>query len=127
MPEDTLFQSDTEPSPDISPKLPLATIWRFSNLPLRSRSRTLMEYTQGPLFAVAKDFPDGFRAIPNAPGPVAYSSPSGAMMRPPGRMEAPPFRIGGRTPAGAIYDWAARLVPRISSSSDKRQTANTLP
>src|SRR5690348_6060032 len=51
--------------------------------------------------------PFGLTARPKGPGPVTYSRPRGAMMRPPGSMlGAPGRRIAGRVPAGAPYSAA---------------------
>src|SRR5580658_2000351 len=72
--------------------------------PVFSRSRIVREFTPGPVLDVTTVFPDGLTIRPKAPGPVAYSSPSGTITRPPGKIGAPPRRRAGRMPAGAERD-----------------------
>jgi hypothetical protein len=58
---------------------------------------------------------------------VKYWSPAGATMFPPGRMEAPPFRMAGRTPAGAAYHSAESTAETAAKASEYHQTARTYP
>ena len=57
--------------------------------------------------------------------PVKYCSPSGAITRPPGRMDEPGRRSAGLKPAGSKYDCAAIRTPNTSSINRKRRAAGT--
>src|ERR1019366_7079810 len=97
------------------------------HLPVRSRSKIVKEFRPMPPLAVTTTRADGPTARPKGPAPVGCCSPSGAMMRPPGKIDAVACLWAWRIPAGAVKDCAASTEWSVNRESKERQTAGTHP
>src|ERR1019366_6028880 len=97
------------------------------HLPLGSRSKIVKELRPMSPLAVTTTRADGPTASPKGPAPVPCCSPTGAMTRPPGKIDAVACLWAWRIPAGAVKDCAASTEWSVNRESKERQTAGTHP
>src|ERR1039457_6066903 len=104
-----------------------AAICCEAHLPPGSRSKIVKELRPMPPLAVTTTRADGPTASPKGPAPLPCCSPSRAMTRPPGRIDAVACLWAWQIPAGAVKDCAASTEWSVNRESKKRQTAGTNP